>query len=542
MSLIASRHADYDTWGEEWEKWRLTYEGGIEFRDEYLQKFSARESAADFEIRRKISYTPTHAKAAVNDVKNAIFQRIADVNREGGSATYQDAVSGVGSGIDLKGSTMNAYIGREILPELLTMRTVGIYVDREPKKQDTQAEILNSPYVYTYKVEDILNWAYLDPDKPWEYSALLLRDHFCELDEFGLPKKEDYRFRLLNLMDGYVRVRFFSKEGKETNETKLNIPRIPFVKPEISESLLKDIADYQIALLNVESSDLGYILKSNFPFYIEQDEGKISDHLKSSGSTDANKQDGEILVGATQGRRYGKGLNPPDFIAPPSGPIEVSMKKQQQIKDDIRLLVSLALSNVKPKQASAESKSLDERGLEAGLSYIGLELEYAERQIAQIWAMYEGTEDVATVNYPKLYSLKTEEDKITEATKLNDLKFAVPSSTYRKAISRRIANLMLGLSTSREESEAILKEVNDAKILIMDPETLFKGIEHAVIPNDLAADALGLPAGSAAKAALDHAARAKRIAEAQASVNPATPQLNENPKSQNDKDRKDTEA
>jgi hypothetical protein len=33
---------------------------------------------------------------------------------------------------------------------------------------------------------------------------------------------------------------------------------------------MEDIADYQIALMNLESSDINYMLKSNFPFYVEQ--------------------------------------------------------------------------------------------------------------------------------------------------------------------------------------------------------------------------------------------------------------------------------
>ena len=50
----------------------------------------------------------------------------------------------------------------------------------------------------------------------------------------------------------------------------IDIPEIPFVLMELDTSLMTDIADYQISLLNLASSDVNYALKSNFPFYVAQ--------------------------------------------------------------------------------------------------------------------------------------------------------------------------------------------------------------------------------------------------------------------------------
>ena len=60
---------------------------------------------------------------------------------------------------------------------------------------------------------------------------------------------------------------------------------------------------------------------------------------------------------------------------------------------------------------------MDNQGLEAGLSYIGLVLENAERQIAEHWAAYEERNplkrQIATIKYPDVYSLKTDADRVT---------------------------------------------------------------------------------------------------------------------------------
>ena len=100
--------------------------------------------------------------------------------------------------------------------------------------------------------------------------------------------------------------------------------------------------------------------------------------------------------------------------------------------------MSLALSDINPKMASAESKTMDMQGLEAGLSYIGLELENGERRIATFWAMYEGTEQVSTIKYPEKYSLTTDVERRKEAKEIRDSSKGVPSVLYQKQINKQI--------------------------------------------------------------------------------------------------------
>ena len=73
-----------------------------------------------------------------------------------------------------------------------------------------------------------------------------------------------------------------------------------------------------------------------------------------------------IKVGATHGRTYDKGMNPPAFINPSAEPLRASLELQDRLKRDIRELVNLAVSSLAVR-ASAESKAMDNQGLEAGL-------------------------------------------------------------------------------------------------------------------------------------------------------------------------------
>lgn len=544
-------HPEYRQTSDSWEKWRRTYESGDDFIEEYLTKFSTREDATDFQRRKDISYVPAFAKAAVNDVKDAIFQRISDVSRGGGVQSYQDAVKGLSGGVDLAGTTMNSFVGTTILPELLTMRKVGVFVDMPQLHGETVSDQQGSrPYIYHYPVEAILNWD-IDVRNNKTYSKLLLKDStYTTCSITGLPTEVQYRYRYMWVGDGAVHTQFFDgnsepidRFGDEgTDVIVLDIPTIPFVLFEITDSLLKDVANYQIALLNLASSDILYSLKSNFPFYIEQFDPRAENLFRRPAghtipqSTEDSVQivqggeqsdavaakNYEIEVGATTGRRVPKGLDLPTFIHPSAEPLMASMAKQEELKRDIRMLVKLAVSNLAPKMASAESKDYDERGLEAGLSAIGLELEQGERLISQYWQLYGGSVDtVPTVNYPQKYSLQSDKDKRDEAKDLLDITKTVPSVLFKREAMKQVARISLGTQVTDETLGKIKKEIDEVQVVV-NPEELARDIELGLIDLETASTAKGYPEGSVDKAKEDHAERVKRIADSQAKARGVT--------------------
>lgn len=553
--LTGVRHPYWSAKIPEWEKWRLVYNGGEQFIDRYLIKFSEREDHKDFVRRKSITPTPNFAKAALNDIKNSIFQRLVDVARRGGSESYVNAVRGKDEGVDLHGSSMNAYIGRELLIELLTMSRVGVFVDMPPIDGPTLHDAIGKkPYVYRYCTEDILSWTE-KPGSPDEFSNILLRDYVEIYHELGgLPcgTKERYRYMFIG-DDGFVHVRFYEQyienptpnASGATPETKerqvdingdptsddviLKIKTIPFVLLELSDSLLADVANHQIALLNMESSDLNYSLKSNFPFYTEQDDGRqYSSHLTgSAGPSDGtaaganNPPTKEITVGATTGRRYGKEMDRPGFIHPSSEPLTASMAKQAALKDDVRTLVNLSLSSVNPKMASAESKQIDNQGLESGLSSIGLELEHAERRIAYYWHLLEAStpKEPYSIKYPEKWSLKTDSDRRENAKALRELRDTIPSEKFQRSISKEIAVLLLAEKISNEDLDKIAKEIDDADSYTADPQTIFDAVDRGILDLESAAVILGWPKEVVTKAAKDHADRLARIAESQSKQN-----------------------
>jgi len=547
FNITNSIHPDYFNLTLDWRKYRFVSEGGEDFIEEYLKSFSDRESTLDFEARKLISPVPGFASASLVDIKNAIFQRMVDITRVDGSASYQEVINGLSGGVDLKGASMNFFIGNAVLPELLNMGKIGVYTDMPAidgvSINDSRKD---HPYFYVYKAEDIRNWRLAVRGDFVEFDMLLLRETVLTFDDIVfLPDKDLIRYRLLTHSDDGVKIRLYNDDGVQIDsngiesdfEVILDIEKIPFTLFELNHSLLKDIANHQIALLNLESSDISYSLKSNFPFYVEQQSHTQSPHLKSQEDEDGDGRR-QADIGGTVGRTYPAGLDPPMFIHPSGEPLTVSMEKQKQLKDDIRVLVNLALSAVQPKFASAESKQMDEHGLESGLSFLGMVLEHGERQMAEFYRIYENTKEKPTITYPERYALKSVASRLAEAKELSVISVAIPSKTGQKEIAKSIARKVLDTQVSPKRMSDIISEIEEAEYVTSNPETIHSDLEKGLVSTETASTARGYNSKvEVPKAEKDHAKRAARILESQTASRGVPDLSNNSDESNNEKEQ-----
>jgi hypothetical protein len=528
--LITLQHPLYTSESGNWEKYRLTYAGGREFIRAYLKQYSAREENADFIERREVTYCPNFAGQAINEIKNALFSRMPDVKRVNKSTTYKQALLGNLGGIDYFGGSIDNFVGVELLPELLPMGRVGVYVDMPEQVPPTlRGSNKIHPYYYVYPIEDILTWTSGEPNSGFEYLKLLLRDNYYTKDpDYGLTNGSETRYRLLEQKDGYVQLTFLEENETVISTHRLEIPKIPFVSFELQYSLLKDVCDYQVALLNLESTDINFARKANFPVYTEQSNYITAmTNLKPAG-TESYDSDGnpvemqdaaastqKIALGAGDGRRYYKGLDRPGFIFPSPEPLKVSMEKENQIKRDIRLLVHLATAGLGNKSVSAESKQFDKQSLESGLGYIALILEEGERKLTSYWNNYEGVKDDPVIAYPRHFNLRTDVERREEANELSELSHSIPSQTFQREMMKRVVNILIGGQVRAEMLDTINKEIDSAQSLTSDPATIINDLEAGLVTSELASIIRGYPEGEAEKAQEEKAERVSLISQSQ---------------------------
>lgn len=548
FNITSLQHPDYIGQTSDWALWRATQAGGTQFVNQYVKKFSKREKDTDYTLRKSITPVQSHAKAAVTNIQNAVFQRMPDVVRNGGSPQYQKAVAGKAGGVDRKGSSMSHFIGTKVLPDLLFMGRVGVFVDNSVVSAATLADDVGLPYMYSYRVEDIVGWEIGPVGTKTDFTALLLRDYYTK--KVAIPNSTTFmssslveRYRLVWIENGKVHYQFYDIQSKpitasgqpdHSGPKTLDLERIPFVMFEINDSLLRDIAQHQVVLTNLRSANILYDLKANVPFYTEQRDNRAAgSHLKTAIGEDGTSSSGgqasaenEIQVGGTDGRFYAPMMERPGFISPPSEPLQASLELQRRIEDDIERLVNLAVSSLGNSRKSGEARQYDNQGLEAGLSYIAQVLQNGENRIAEHWSAYEGDSSRQTVmvKYPERFTLKSMQDKLDEAQALSDLMDAIPSKLARKEFAKIVVNSLLGGHLLPEQLLTILGEIQDAPYTTSDPEVIAMVKDKGLASDITLSEALGFDGEKEVEQAKqDHADRVKRLQQAQvmSSPNPA---------------------
>lgn len=562
VELIASRHPNYES--DVMRRHRLTYERRDEFVTTYLRRHFEEDPAA-WRDRKAITYNPSFAAEAVDEYVRAIVQRSPDIHRVGGQPLYREICEGQHRGIDRQGKTMNAFMAKYVVPELLAMGRIGIYVDNDAELGTTLADQgERHPYAYVYTAENILNWRY-DPDNPNQLSAVLLRDQIEDLSNFGLARGFKSRYRLVMRTEEGVKITIFDEKGTVLKAISQRT-EFPFVLASLQHSLLKVTSLIQITLLNLCSSDTYYAWASNFPIYTEQFDPIAWDRLKETrtgeedveppapiapadieGSLESQEvlsalppgpatgEQTKIKVGTMHGRMYPLNAERPGFVHPSPEPLEASMKKEEQLKREIRQLTALAITQLEPqRQASAESRAFDNLGLEAGMAFIAQELETIENRLSRVFHSYNKTKPKATtVKYPQKFSLKSDKDRRDEATQLKELHQAVPSSQYTTMVSKAIATTLFKDKISPEDLAKMHKEIEDSKVPTADPDILRTDHEAGLVSDETASVGRGYDPKEYKQAQKDHANRLERIAEAQGdpanrglgdlSANPAAP-------------------
>lgn len=476
------------------EKWRYTMIGGAEYLLKYIKPYDKRESPEDFEFRLSMAVCAAHAKKSLTKIKNSMYQRFTAIERSGLSHSQADNV------VTKTNQSMNDFIGNEVLLECLSMQTVGVYVDM-PKLNSTIVRDKPIPYLYVYKREDILDVSRTGG----KITAVKLRTKKNELDEFGFSKGLKTVERVLHLRKDGVHV-----FDDELWVNTLKLKSVPFVLFDIKTSLLTDIADYQLAMTNLSSTDISFCMRGNFPIYTEQFDMKTALTQNAIDAASGSKTAKTREIGTMNGVAYPTSHDRPGFISPQTDCLMASMKKQEALKLDIDELVNNTLMDL---------GSADGTSPESGLAYIAGVLEAGELEIAKIWAEYERkTLPELSIRYPRSYALKTDEEIRKGVQELRKILPEVPSKGFQKALMGDIMDQMYGHKVSPSVMRKWKKEIADLKVIKTDPQIIRDDYEAGLVGTATASVLLGYEIGEAEIAKKDHADRLATIALAQSSI------------------------
>lgn len=544
--IVDQRHPEWSRLQGLWEKWRLTYEGGPDFIDQFLTRLSRRETMEDFRDRRALTYNENHAGSIVDIIRNAMSVRFPDVSRKGDS-TYEELMR---TDVDMSRSSMNTFMALEVVPLLLAQGKRFIGVDA-PQIFDLKGEPLTvaeddrRPYVWAIDAECVLSWTY---DEDGKFRVLLMQEFFDKVDDkSGLIKGIDKRFRYLRrLLEGEtdlttgvtgpgVLVRVLDRDDKDLVQPNvLPISQIPIVELRLVDSLLRDVADMQIAHLNLSSSDMSFLQRGNFPIYVEQfdeheaalkpiaSEREVQSFEEEVSDVDRvvdleDERERRRTGGPGHGIGYRQGLNVPSFIAPGTDNLRASMEKQAKLAQAMRSLVDLSLVSlsVKAVEQSGKSKEADRVGQEAALNYIAMELETGEREIAGLFHEFLGVRDTdIVVKYPDQFSIKTPEERNEELAELRKRRSSVQSKTYAMVHDQRIAEVAMKPIASTDEIEAAKQEIAATTFIDDDEQRqriIEKDVQAGLVSKETASVLRGYEEGEADKVLAERGAEADMV-------------------------------
>ena len=497
------------------DRWRLIKDGGDAFVEEYLVKRDEEDDTL-FSQRKDITPDPCTASAAIDDLVNTLSARL-DVTRSGGTDAYQAIISGKEGGVDRHDTDMQTFIIRDTLPELCYMSMCGWLINGPSDPNDPY----KTPYIEFYKAEDIYNWVY----KNNQLVAIGLRSSAAILDENGFSTESKTVFRVFLLKDGKVETHLEDENGTEIDVTsllpgssteQLDLDEIPFVFLRLSVPLLQKIDKFQIAVLNLQSSDIDWLRTGNMVIYVEQTPAFMPGLVRESTDPTVTPARNEVVLGNRTGRSYAMTADKPDFIAPPAEPIKVSMDKQRDMADQVKEILKTHLNTM--KLASSESIDKLSQGLEAGLFVIGVILLTAEIAHSRIFSKYEGRgPNTATIAYPKKYELRTEEARLAKAESLKQIQKKLGSNTAKKYIEIQIMQTLLEGKIPSEDYNNSIKEIMDSDFSIYDPEVLTSLVTEGIVSHQLASTTLGAPPTDSQVAQDEHIKRIEAVKLSQTS-------------------------
>lgn len=521
---------------DDWILWRLAYLSGRTFIETYTRMYSIRENPLNFAERKEFTYCPAYAKTLIEDIRAMIISQFSSIRREPGTSSFDKMLTGQDGGVDLWGSSMDYFMADKVLTELLVMGRVGVFVDMPTIEEagTIYGQSQYRPYLYTVPVENIRNWKHIYTPKGYKLQKLVINVGVEQYNDTAFPTSVEVVEKTFEVTPKGVTCHTYCGEELR-NKVTANLDEIPFVIFSLSQSLMTDIARYQVALLNMASSDVHAIIKNNFPIYTEQydanselagllrpaNQQKDFDEEGSAGTAArAEVASNEVALGATDGRRYPKGLERPQFISPSSEPLKISHAKQDQLKREMKELVRLTVTNLRPTDSVNSALETKRGTFSDGILTITKILQNGEQQIANLWSKFEHATPTI-VNYPSKFQELDDLQRQETAKNLFEKMESLPSLTYQKEIAKQAAQVLLQGTINSEKMDSILDEIEQAKGFCADSKVLVEIVKEGICSHELAAEIRCFPPEDLKKAQAEHLDRVVAIAEAQGQNDPA---------------------
>ncbi len=420
-------HKDYQETINNWEYYIRSYNGGYDYMvGQYLSRYNLE---LDNEFNQRLANTPcdNHCRNIIQIYSSFLFR--VRPSRDFGSMEDEASLESFLKDADLEGNNLNTVIKH-------AQNYASIYghcfmiLDKPNIQTETKAQELDQdirPYVSIVTPENVLDWNFeRQPNGKYELNYLKIRE---EVD------KENGQYLRMWYPDRIDTVYMPDREEPKLIDTVPNmIGKIPAVilynskshKRGIGQSDLTDIADLQKSIYNEYSEMEQLIRLTNHP------------SLVKTPSVNASAGAGAVIEMPDE---MEPNLKP--YLLQPSGASLTAIMDSinNKVESINRIAHTGAVRTTKTQVSSGVALQTEFELLNARLSEKADNLQLAEEQLFNLYAMFQNATFDGEINYPDSFNIR---DYASDLLFYQQAKaVGVESATLSKEIDKEIARAVV---------------------------------------------------------------------------------------------------
>ena len=420
-------HKDYSETLNNWEYYIRSYNGGYDYMiGQYLSRYNLE---LDNEFNQRLANTPcdNHCRNIIQIYSSFLFR--VRPSRDFGSMEDEPSLESFLKDADLDGNNLNSVIKQAQNYSSIYGHCFMI-LDKPNIQTETKAEELNQdirPYVSIVTPENVLDWNFKrQPNGKYELDYLKIRE---EVD------RENGQYLRMWYPDRIDTVYMPDREEPQLVDTVPNmIGKIPAVilynskshKRGIGQSDLTDIADLQKAIYNEYSEMEQLIRLTNHP------------SLVKTPSVNASAGAGAVIEMPDE---MEPNLKP--YLLQPSGASLTAIMDSinNKVESINRIAHTGAVRTTKTQVSSGVALQTEFELLNARLSEKADNLQLAEEQLFNLYAIFQNATFDGEINYPDSFNIRDYASDLVFYQQAKSI--SVPSVTLNKEIDKEIARAVV---------------------------------------------------------------------------------------------------
>jgi len=433
---------------------RHAYFGSGGFQDgRYLVQYM-RESDDLFARRRGVSCYINYFRPIVDSHVDPIFRRTITRNDEKAPDSWKEFVKDCTQG----GMSLASFMKKRAKAAKRSGCDLIVVSAPQDAPRTAADEIENRPFVYGVPASAITKLVS-------DFMGRVMEVEFTEHQSSGAAEGETWRRRITK--DGWE---LLDEDDLLQEAGTWERPRVdaPVVLLAPGDDLEEEGEESEIDndLPRSEFYSIARVCATLFNYGSESHEiiRKVTFPLLRYPSVDLKG----LTIGANNALGYPPDAKtPPDFIAPPDGPLEQIRKEREGLVRNIYQMAFIShqkgVGDAEGAEAarSGVAMRLDRESYDTALASFAGDLEDADNRIRELFGWYIGKEIDASVTYPRDF---TQQDVAVALQPLLDTVLGLPNipPTMRARIYDRVATLLLQddaeLETIREEIQGALQD------------------------------------------------------------------------------------